>query len=110
QAQAAMDADALFAVGADADVSLEIVLFVLAEVSVEEEVSNPFHIVTDHYSGSPWQSGGDDSATKRNWRGAERIPAGSAGVSPAVERDAEKNCGRDGRVPEIGRASCREGG
>jgi hypothetical protein len=68
QAQPAMDADALFAIGADADVGFEVVLFVLAELSVEEEVCNPFHIVTDHYSGSPWQSGGDDSATVRNWR------------------------------------------
>src|SRR5437763_13537937 len=32
ETQPAMDADALFAVGADADVGLEIVLFVLAEI------------------------------------------------------------------------------
>ncbi|HXH39528.1 MAG TPA: hypothetical protein VNN08_12935 [Thermoanaerobaculia bacterium] len=55
QAQAAMDADALFAFGTDADVGFEVRLFALAEVSVEEEVGNPFHIVTDHSCGSPWQ-------------------------------------------------------
>ena len=65
EAQAAMDADALFALGADADVDLEVDLFALAEVSVEEEVSNPFHIVTDHYCGLLGHRG-DDSATVRN--------------------------------------------
>jgi hypothetical protein len=49
-----MDADALFALGTDADVSFEVRLFAFAEVSVEEEVGNPFHIVTDHSCGSPW--------------------------------------------------------
>src|SRR3954470_22964346 len=56
QAQSAMDADTLFALGADAHVGLEVSLFALAEVSVEEKVSNSFHIVTDHYCGSPWST------------------------------------------------------
>ena len=55
-AQSAMNADSLFALGADADVSLEIGLFFLAHTAVEEKVSNSFHIVTDHYCGSPWST------------------------------------------------------
>ena len=61
-AQPAVNADALFALGAEADVGLEVGLFVLAEVSVEEEISNPFHIVTDHYCGLLGHRG-DDSAS-----------------------------------------------
>jgi hypothetical protein len=66
--QAPVNADALFAFGAEADVSLEVGLSLFAHAAIEEEVSNSFHIVTDHYCGLLGFLG-DDSATIRNYGG-----------------------------------------
>jgi hypothetical protein len=66
-----VNADALFAFGTEADVSLEVGLFLLAHAAIEEEVSNSFHIVTDHYCGLLGHRGDDSASVGTAWPRAE---------------------------------------
>src|SRR5690349_20544239 len=50
-AQTAVDGDARVAVGAIVDVDLDTLPLLIAEGTIEEEVENSFHIVTEHRCG-----------------------------------------------------------
>jgi hypothetical protein len=69
--QTPVNADALLAFGTEADVSLEVGLFLLAHAAIEEEVSNSFHIVTDHYCGLLGCRGDDSASVATTWPQAE---------------------------------------
>lgn len=48
-AEAAVNGDASLAVGAVAQVNLEMLSLLIAEGTIEEEVKDPFYIVTEHH-------------------------------------------------------------